>query len=179
MNHTATFADWEVRSKKNTNRMLCAVANLDEQTLNVRPDKDTWSPAQVIEHLVLSNRPYMKAMEAALTTALPLSSDPEITYSRFGAFLIKAAGPDGNAPAPPTLHPRKSQVPLSVLDEWKFQQTQFHTLLKTAQNLDIVSARIQNPIVPIFRMNLADCFELLVAHTERHVAQVEERIPRK
>jgi hypothetical protein len=35
---------------------------------------------------------------------------------------------------------------------------------------------MRSPIVPIFKMNLADIFEILTVHGERHVGQIERLV---
>lgn len=151
--------------------------HLDEKTLNACSYPSLWSPAQVIEHMVLTNKPYLQAMESALQKAERTSEDRPIRYSFFGNLLCKAAGPGGNAPAPKALYPRSTTIPTTILQEWEQQQRQLLLLLNKAAGIDLSRVRVWNPLVRIIPMNLADCFALLTAHTERHIGQIKERIP--
>ncbi len=127
--------------------------------------------------MVLANRPYLQTIQGGLAGAGRCTGDPPIRHSFFGRLLIKAAGPRGNAPAPKILHPRPVPTWLEVLAEWQQQQTQLLSLLDQAAGVDLSSAPVRNPFVRVIRMNLADCLEIMTAHTERHVRQVEERVP--
>ena len=170
---------WIERNEQMTTRLLALTSGLDEQTLNTSPDPSLWSPAQVVEHLVLTNRPYLQLMGTALQTAARVSDDPPVHLSFFGRILCKAAGPDGNAPAPKALHPRTTPIPITILQEWQDQQRQLRMLLDKSAGIDLSGIRVWNPLVRIIPMNLADCFALLTTHTERHLNQIAERLPTK
>jgi hypothetical protein len=150
--------------------------HLDVATLNANPTAATWSPAQVIEHLVLSTSPYLQSIETALLKAERTPGDPPVRYTLFGSVICKAAGPEGNAPAPKALHPRSTTIPITILEEWCRQQEQMLALLNRAAGIDLSRVRVKNPFVRIIPMNLADCFAILTAHTERHVGQIEVRL---
>lgn len=176
MNCSESLADWKTRNRAFVSRMETATRDLDEAALNLQQNAKTWSPAQVVEHLVLTNRAYLPAMKAALERAGKCAGDPPIRYSFFGNFLMKAAGPNGNAPAPKALHPRTTPISRTILAEWQQQQAELQTLLDQSAGIDLSQIPIRNPLVSIIRMNLADCFAITTAHTERHIGQIEERV---
>ncbi|MCW3100130.1 MAG: hypothetical protein JWL77_5748 [Chthonomonadaceae bacterium] len=178
MDCTQSLADWQKRNQEVQLRLLRLASPLDEETLNTHPAASVWSPAQVIAHMVLTNQLYLPRMEAALQNAERVSGDPPVRYSFFGSFLRKVAGPGGNAPAPKPLHPPMTTIPTTIIQEWEQQQIQLLSLMDRAAGVDLSHIRVWNPLVRVIPMNLADCFELLTAHTERHVGQIEERIPR-
>jgi hypothetical protein len=49
-------------------------------------------------------------------------------------------------------------------------------LFEQAKGKDLVANKFKNPFLPIGKFNLADGFEIIVEHNERHVRQMEERI---
>ncbi len=169
--------EWLKHNQEMLARMLVATADRDERTLNTTPDTSLWSPAQIVEHLVLTNRPYLRAIADVLQTATHVSEDPPLRYTVFGGLLCKAAGPDGNAPAPKSLHPRTTAIPVTIVQEWQQQQTELMALLNQSAGIDLSRTRVWNPLVKIVPMNLADCFAILTAHTERHLRQIEQRLP--
>jgi len=177
MHCTAGLAEWLKHNQEMLARMLVLTANLDEKTLNTTPDASLWSPAQIIEHLVLANRPYLRAIGGVLKNAPRTQGDAPLRYTFFGKLLRKAVGPDGNAPAPKALHPRTTPIPTSVIQEWQQQQTELMALLNQSTGVDLSRTRVWNPLVKIIPMNLADCFAILTAHTERHLQQIEQRLP--
>lgn len=177
MHCAESLTEWKRHTEELAARLAALTANIDEKTLNTAPDASLWSPAQIVEHLVLSNRPYLQTMATALQEASRTSTDPPVRHSFFGKILCQAAGPDGNAHAPKTLHPRTTSISLTILAEWRQQMADLLKLLDQAAGVDLSGVRVWNPLVRILPMNLADCFALLTAHTERHIRQIEARLP--
>ena len=176
MNCAESLAIWRERNQEMTTRVRRLTSNLDAEALNRHPEPSIWSPAQVVEHMVLTNRLYLRLIETALQNAERAAIDHPIHFSFFGKILSKAAGPGGNAPAPKELHPRTAVISTAILEEWEQQQTQLLSLMDQAAGVNLARIRVQNPLLRIIPMNLADCFEILTVHTERHVKQIQERL---
>jgi hypothetical protein len=174
--NSAFLADCKHRMEQVTQRMLKAVSGIDEAAFNRRPDSNTWSPGQVVDHLVVSNRDYIPAIKSAIFAAQKSDADGQVHFSFFGKQIIKAAGPNGNAPAPRKLWPRSSRIDPEVIEIWKLQQEQIVRMMDQAAGMDLSRVKLRNPLITWIPMNLADCFEILTAHSERHVAQVEQRM---
>jgi hypothetical protein len=122
--------------------------------------------------MMLANERYLLPVKDALDKSEKrVRSD--VKYTRFGKFLIKNAGPEGNAPAPKPLHPKPGFYSNEVIEKWALQTEDFVDLAKSAHGHDLCSVRFPNPFLAIFKMNLADSFEILTVHTERHVRQIE------
>ena len=169
------LADWKSRNEKLVNRLLLAVEGLDEETLNRSSVSGVWSPAQVVEHMVLAHPPYLKTITDALPRAIADRGDSPVSHSFFGRLILKGVGPGGKAPVPKALRARETRVPLSIVDEWRAQHSQLLGLIEQAAGKDLAHTPVRNPFFGFIRMNLADCFEILTSHTEGHIAQIEER----
>lgn len=135
-----------------------------------KPLENGWSALQIIEHLVLSNKPYLSAVSNAIQSGN--SGDSPISHTWIGRFLLRVAGPTGNAPAPKPFQPSSSPTD-SILDTWVEIQQSMTNLAKTVDEIDLVKTRIQNPVIKLFKMNLADVFEIWIQHTERHLQQIQ------
>ncbi|MCW3055004.1 MAG: hypothetical protein JWN14_4174 [Chthonomonadales bacterium] len=177
MHCAESLEGWLKHNQEMLARMLVATAHRDEKALNTTPDVSLWSPAQIVEHLVLTNRPYLRAIADVLQIAAHVPEDPLLRYTFIGGLLCKAAGPDGNVPAPKALHPRTTSIPITVVQEWQQQQIELMALINQSTGVDLSRTRVWNPLVKIIPMNLADCFAILTAHTERHLRQIEQRLP--
>ncbi len=169
------LADWKSRNEKLVTRLLQAVEGLDEETLNRSSVSGVWSPAQVVEHMVLAHRPYLETMTNALPRALADGGNSTISHSFFGRLIMKGIGPGGKAPVLKSLNPREATIPLSILEEWQEQQSRVLVLIEQAAGKYLSRTAVRSPFFRFIRMNLADCFEILTSHTEGHVAQIEER----
>ena len=174
MNAAEVLERWKTRNLEYLARMNSALAGVEVDRLNRPPDSRTWSPAQVLDHVVLANTPYLRAIPEAISRAP--GGDSEIRHSFFGKLIIKGAGPGGNAPVIPKLRPRETRIPMEIVDEWRGQQERIISLIDSAKGKDVARTPVRNPFFPIFRMNLADCFEILTVHTEGHMLQIEERL---
>ena len=97
-------------------------------------------------------------------------------FSFVGKMIIKGAGPDGNVPVMKVMVPSPGPYELSLVDDWVKQHEEILSLLRKANGFDPSAARISNPFIPILKMNLADAFEIIAVHGERHVGQIEERV---
>lgn len=145
---------------------------LREEDLNRSPGPGKWSIGQIFEHMILSALSYEQTMKSAVETAAKGAS-AEIRHTMFGKFIIKSAGPEGNSPAPKPFVPKNDHHTMQIVEKWIAQTEGFLALARKAHGIDLCSYKIKNPIIPIFKMNLADCFEILAEHTERHIRQIE------
>jgi len=161
----------EDRLSDHLERAAAVRAKLTPDQLNWSPEPAKWSIAQIFEHLILTNTPYVPAIKNGVEAAEKRSG--EIKHTFFGKFLIKNAGPKGNAPAPKQLHPRPGPYGMDVIDKWAAQTQSLLDLAKGSKGVDLCSFRIHDPLLKMFKMNLADCFLILTEHTERHIQQIE------
>jgi len=132
-----------------------------------------WTRAQIVEHLVLSHDKYLGPMEAAIRAAAPANATDEARTTWLARRIMKAADPDGNVPAPRAVWPSAAPDPDQTLAAWREQQESLVRLAGSAKGKALGRPVVKNPIVGLFRMTLADCFLVILAHTERHVRQVE------
>ena len=148
-------------------------STLDTKALNWRPEDRPWSSGQILDHMNLAVAPYLDTLTPAITGARRCEADPDVVHSWFGQLLIKASGPSGNAPAPKKLHPKSAVYDKSVAAKWIELHRHVIALAQRARGLDLTAVTAKNPFIRIFRMNLADFFEVLTVHAERHVSQIE------
>lgn len=150
-----------------------AQGRLDESQWN-RPEAGGWSPAQILEHMALSNAPYLEKLPQAVAGA-GMDDSRTVRQSWVGKMILKMAGPGGNAPAPKAWVPGPGPFRREVYDRWRAQQERLIALCSEARGKDLGSMRISNPLIKFVRMTLCDSFLILADHTERHVRQIEER----
>lgn len=164
------------RNRVCLNKGLSAASDVPEDRLNRQTVGGEWSPAQVYRHLYLSNLPYEALIQAGLKSVPSDSSNPEIQNTWFGRTLAKMSGPGGNAPVPKSFDPGDGPLPASVVDEWAEQYRRIIGMFEACRGKDLNAKVFRNPMMRLFKMNLADCILVLTVHTERHIAQIEERV---
>lgn len=140
-----------------------------------RPPGGGWGVGQVFEHLVVSNRLYLKPMrrlvgDAAGSAGGPLSWRP----SFMGRLLIRSLLPSNTRKVPTVrkLEPGPDPRP-QVIDEFLATLSETTALLHRAQGLDMRRLRMTSPISSLVRrLNLGDAFIIVVVHAQRHLGQV-------
>lgn len=164
----------ESQNRELLERGKAAAAKLDDQEWNQAPPKG-WSPAQIFEHLLLTNQAYVDLIAEKLKTA-PKGGDTPIRHTWFGKIILKSAGPEGNGPVPKPFIPHAGPYTRDVLDRWIAQQQAIIDLHEKAKGVDLTAVRYPVPIMKIFRLSMCDSFAIFASHTERHIRQIEERV---
>lgn len=172
--HCSEFLrDVEERLLEHVERARTSIEGLSDTGLNAKPATNPWSIAQIFAHMMLANGSYLPTMKTAIEGNKPTSNPGPIQHSFFGKFLLNAAGPQGNVPAPKSMRPKAGPFGRDILDQWSAQTREIVDLARKAQGLDLCAIKVPNPFFPILKMNLADCFGILAEHSERHVGQIE------
>lgn len=170
------LANFEKRMVDQIERMRKATNGLSDEQLRAQPEPGVWGVGQVIEHLNMATGPYLTVMDRAIRGALGDGSGLlKLTF--LGRLIAKAAGPDGNAPAPKAMSPGANQTGEDVA-EWFRQADRVLELLSAARGKELVKTKFKNPFVSVISMNLCDGFTIIVEHNERHIRQIEERLPK-
>ena len=154
-------------------RAELAAAPLNSHQFN-KPSGRDWSVAHVFKHLCLADGPYLHAIDKAITLARPTAGESKVRHTLIGKMLMKASGPNGNAPAPGFLIPPPLPLSKEVMEEWTQKKAKLVELAEFAKGKDL-SMRVRNPFIRLITLSLADMFAIVDAHTERHVRQIEER----
>jgi len=156
------------------NRARVIMDSIDDDTINRVPKGNLWTVGQVFDHMIIANTPYLAVMEEKVSTS-KANGPGEIKHSWLGNFLMKAGGPDGNAPAPKFMIPAPPPTSRERIDLWFAQMDLFLQIIDRAKGLDLSRVKAKNPYFKLLPMNLADFVGVTVQHTERHIRQIEER----
>jgi hypothetical protein len=155
-------------------RLESATSGLSDGQLSSKPGAQEWSIAQICAHLAIPAEAYILAMKSPIQ-APERTGSHEAALSWVGKQFIKLAGPQSNAPAPPPMRPPDSAGRESVarcLDAHR----EFIEFMNACSNVDLNRAKFKNPFLPFIRFRFSDGFAIAVAHSERHVLQIEDRL---
>jgi uncharacterized damage-inducible protein DinB len=175
MKQAQYIAEYPSRIDHLVGRLTSACERMSDEQFNAKRDGSDWSPAQIIDHMMIANRGYLPVIEAAIKNAK--RGDGELNHSWFGKTLIKLAGPAGNAKAPKWLTPGGGPFTRDILQECIDQHRGIAELSRMCEGVDLSKTTFRNPYVRLFKMNLADAFEAIAQHAERHIGQIEELVP--
>lgn len=157
-------------------RVENATRDVSNERLNHQTVHGDWSPAQVLSHLILSHSSYEQKVKESLASIPTDPSNAEPRHTWFGATIAKQAGPGTNVPVPKPFRPSDGPQSPTVLQDWMRQAQSLIELTEAARGKDLSYKFMRNAMVPLFKMNLADCILIVTRHTERHVLQIEERL---
>lgn len=152
-------------------RFLPAVTGLTEEQECFRPAVESWSIAEIVEHVALVNRNflriiarlYQQAIDAGAGPALPLEIGP----------LLSSADPDRRqrVEAPERVRPQGTQSIPSSVDQLHEAASGLRTLQSQLEAVDL-----SGPTIPHFlgQLNAYQWLVLLGEHQDRHLAQIGE-----
>ena len=138
-----------------------------------RPPRGGWSVAEVFEHLVLANESYLVRVRALLSAAAPPAAPPgRWRASLAGGLLVRSFASRRRFPAPRLYRPGPAPR-AHVLAAFAGTLRELARLMESAAPLDWRRVRTTSPVARIVRINLGDCFVIVVRHAERHFRQIE------
>lgn len=151
---------------------------LSEDQLNRRPSPDTWSVGQCLEHLAIVGGHHLPVVVRKVKVASERGSQPADTVKSgfIGKRLVQSMRTPVSQKAlktPQRYAPSGSRLPRTVVEVFGRQLDEMLNLIDQARAVNANRVRVPNPLIPLLRLRLTDEFDFLVAHIERHMAQVE------
>jgi hypothetical protein len=155
--------------------------SLPSHLLRLQPSFQQWSPAQVLEHLNIYARHYIKAMEEALH----LNEHPASAHFRpgwLGNYFTKLMMPGENNTVQNKMKAPKNAVPalrpdaMAQLEEFLQHQHHLLNLLEIARNTNLGAIRIPTTLHKLIRLKLGDTFRFFIAHEQRHFVQLQNAL---
>ena len=158
-------------------------ANLTDEQLRWKPAPDRWSIIECLQHLNLAERFYIRNIQhkvdrIGLVQTNPVDQNVESDW--IGKAMLFAVDPQVKIklPAPGMIRPRPvaELTPANVLAQFLELQTLLRSLLDKAVYLDWNQEKVMTlfgnwPGLDWLKIRLGDAFQMLVAHTERHMKQ--------
>lgn len=168
------------------------IKDLEEEILNVRPEKNKWSALECVEHLNMVGRYYLPRMEAEINKAILKGSKSQIEFKSgfMGNYMYNAMKPTSDRSIQNKMKTFKSVNPAEkynmskldaeiVIKNFKEQQQQYLNLLEKGKQVDLNSVKITSLIGPILKLKIGDVYRFLLGHIERHLIQAENAFKEK
>ncbi|MDQ3811385.1 MAG: DinB family protein [Chloroflexota bacterium] len=156
-------------------RITSLTAGLDDRQLNWQPPDGGWSIGQVFEHLVVANDSYLDRIWPLVredNAPRHTSVQAEWRPTLMGRMLVGSFRSPRKLPAPRIYRP-SAQPRARVVAEFRQRQHELRELLHAAADLNWRRIRTTSPVTPLIRLNLGDCFTIVVVHAQRHLGQIE------
>lgn len=154
----------------------------DDQILKLKPDENSWSMIEILNHLVQAGNEYNPQIKKALDKnddKLAKGRDP-FTPGFIFQWFIRQVSPENHRKLPtvPSFEPSEvsvMEVEKTLSDFLKLQDSFIHTVKRAKlEGLDLNRIKARNPIINIIPMSLTACFGVAEAHQRRHFEQMRE-----
>lgn len=152
--------------------------DLTVEQLNWKPNPDTWSVAQNLDHLIVINTSYFPVIEAIRnnTYQVPWTGKFGIMTRFFGNLVLKSVQPDRRRKIKtfPIWQPTDSQIGGDILDRFEQHQTLVRNLILSCQDLLEQNTVISSPANKNIVYTLETAFDIILLHERRHFEQAKE-----
>lgn len=170
--------NWSEELDKTTQNFIKNFGKLDIEQLNWKPNSQTWSIAQNIDHLIVINKTYFPVIESIQkgTYKTPFISKFGFVVSFFGKTVLKAVQPDRKKKIKtfPIWEPSKSEIPNGILGIFKEHQSELKNMIKNSCDLIEKGITISSPANKYIVYKLEAAFDIIVTHEKRHFEQSKE-----
>lgn len=153
------------------------VDDLDEARGTWRAAAGTWSVAECLDHLAVTNRVFLEAMRPAAEAALAGGRQrrrPAVPGA-FGRWFVGALEPPVKrwlgVKAKPVVQPQPSPSLADAVARFAASQAEVRAFIDRFAGIDLAGVRFPNPIVPLVRYSLATALHVIPAHERRHLWQ--------
>lgn len=153
------------------------VKDLGDDLGGWHPAPDAWSVAQCLDHLAVSNRVYLRAMEGPAARAREQGrlrrgpAVPGIVGRWFVQQLEPPVRPRRALRSPRLIVPRPEPALQDAVTSFCASQTDVRAFLHEVADLDLAHVRFPNPFIRGVRFSLATGLHVIVAHERRHLWQ--------
>ncbi len=153
------------------------VENLAEARGCWRGEAGSWSVAQCLDHLAITNRVYLGAMNDPVNRAREkgrLRRGPALPGLIGRWFAAKMEPPVKASTKMKTMgiiKPGASPSLTDVFPRFLTSQDEIRRFLLTNADLDLAGIRFPNPLIPGIRFSLATGLHVITAHERRHLWQ--------
>ena len=159
-----------------------AFGKLSAEQLNWKPNPETWSIGECIDHLITTNRTYFAQLEAisrgdkyvSFWEKLPLF------HKFWGKTLIEATTEQvvRKGKSPGAFRPTRSTVAASILSEFTQQQKELIAKVERTDLVDHHTMMITSPAASFVSYSLHDALVIIFQHEKRHFHQAKALMAR-
>ena len=159
------------------NRGLDMIDSLAAEQINWRFAPGSWSIAECIEHMSVTNELYVAAMQHALETAPPARvSDGPVRYGWLESILLRQVEPPVKMrfKAPSAFQPASDLRPEKLRQKWEASHLGIADLIRRADGVAFDKVKVQSPGSRFLKLHLGMVFHVIAAHDRRHLWQADQ-----
>jgi hypothetical protein len=156
------------------------VADADADALHHSPDPESWSVAQVFDHMNTTGWLVLNSLEEAIEQGQKKGpyGEPPFRYGVISRWFVQSMAPSSSwtftAPSIFEPEPPATLYPNETVEEFRALQDQFANCVTSSEGLDLRRIRVPSPALPLLYISLGAWFEAGIAHQRRHLEQIRQ-----
>lgn len=170
--------DWASQLDKITEQFIANFGSLSQEKLNWKPNSQTWSIAQNIDHLIVVNETYYPVLTSLKdgTYKTPFIAKADFIVSFLGKTVLRAVKPDRKKKMKtfPVWEPAVSQANHNILNQFEKHQTELKLRIEASKELIEKGTVISSPANRNIVYKLETAYDIIVTHEQRHLEQAKE-----
>ena len=148
---------------------------LSDEQFMWRRVPESWSIAECLDHLNATARVYLPTLDEGISDAIRRGEYGEgpFKYNWLGRLSVRFSDLPLRLKAPDDMQPAAGRTRREILNAFRAYQVQYIDRLRQANGVDLARARVRVPANGWLRIPLGSGFQLMVAHSRRHLAQAK------
>lgn len=163
-----------------TRRVRELAGGVDAGTFTHRPAADSWSAAECIDHLNVTARAYLPALDEAIAEARSRGLTAERADGRtlLGRIVAWATEPPARLKmkTPGDLEPAPDLDPDALVEEFAVLHDALVAQMRGSADLDGKRVRVRSLLDSRLKLSLDDWYAFIAAHARRHLWQAERAL---
>ncbi|MFT4738761.1 MAG: hypothetical protein ACJAZM_003180 [Cyclobacteriaceae bacterium] len=149
-----------------------------QHTINWKPNEDSWSIAENVDHLITVNNSYLKLLTSLGNGKYkkPFLGKIPFIVRLFGRLIVQSVQPANQKKTPtfPLWRPSTSNHSLEIITDFKANQLLLIDWIRTHQNLVDQNPVISSPANAHIVYYLQTALTIIVTHQSRHIQQASQ-----
>lgn len=169
--------DWLEQAAIVRNDVKKSFHSVKEHDLNWKPVPTQWSIGELLDHIIITNRHYIKCFEAIAAGGHKPPFGARFGYLSdvFGKSILKSVHPQSTRKLKTVriFRPQKNRYSTDVYALFDQHQERLIELVKATDFVNHKETFIASPANSIIVYSLHDAVNIVLAHEQRHVAQAK------
>ncbi len=161
-----------------TDEFVSTFDSLSMDQMNWKPNPDTWSIAQNIDHLIIINQTYFPVLQSLHEGTYTVSFHAKMGFvvSFLGKTILQASSPDRKRKMKTfnIWEPGTSEFDEDLLNKFQEHQQQLKEEIENANEFIANGTVIASPANRNIVYKLETAFDIIVSHERRHFEQAKE-----
>jgi hypothetical protein len=158
-----------------TNDVNASFGGMTAEQLNWKPNLDSWSVGQCLDHLINSNAAYFPVFEKVIDGTYQPNGWSRLPFAAdfFGKLLKKAVHPDSvkKNKTFPVFEPAQSDISSSIASDFEACQHRLASFIERLDKESYLATKVASPVNNVINLRVRDALEMLVLHDRRHFNQ--------